>query len=117
MAVSGSAVPEEATGDVVYQVQNLVKLFPIKAGFLGSLFAPEQYVHAVDGVSFDIREGEILGVVGESGCGKTWTGRLLVRLESPMSGHMFFCDVDMASLRGPLLKECLREVQLICEFW
>ena len=112
MAVVESTV-RESTGDVVYRVENLVKLFPIKAGFLGSLFSPDQYVHAVDGVSFDIREGEILGVVGESGCGKTTTGRLLVRLETPTSGHMFFRDVDIASLKGAELKEFRRKVQMI----
>jgi peptide/nickel transport system ATP-binding protein len=112
MAVAESAV-RSSTGDVVYRVENLVKLFPIKAGFLGSLFSPEQYVHAVDGVSFDIREGEILGVVGESGCGKTTTGRLLVRLETPTSGHMFFRDVDIASLKGAGMKEFRRKVQMI----
>src|SRR5712664_2871360 len=112
MAVAESAV-RESTSDVVYRVENLVKMFPIKAGFLGSLFAPEQYVHAVDGVSFDIRQGEILGVVGESGCGKTTTGRLLVRLETPTSGHMFFHGVDIASLRGAGLKEFRRKVQMI----
>jgi peptide/nickel transport system ATP-binding protein len=112
MAVVESTV-RESTGDVVYRVENLVKLFPIKAGFLGSLFSPEQYVHAVDGVSFDIREGEILGVVGESGCGKTTTGRLLVRLETPTSGHMFFRDVDIASLKSAELKEFRRKVQMI----
>src|SRR3989442_15601734 len=96
-----SIAPEAATGDVVYRVENLSKLFPIKAGFLGSLFGPEQDVHAVDGGSFDIREGEILGVVGESGCGKTKTGRLLVRLETPTSGPMYFPDADIAFLPGP----------------
>ena len=111
--VTESMIPEAATGDVVYRVENLVKLFPIKAGFLGSLFGPEQYVHAVDGVSFDIREGEILGVVGESGCGKTTTGRLLVRLETPTSGHMFFRGVDIATLRGNELREFRRKVQMI----
>src|SRR3989454_9771013 len=112
MAVVESTV-RESTGDVVYRVENLVKLFPIKAGFRGSLFSPEQYVHAVDGVSFDIREGEILGVVGESGCGKTTTGRLLVRLETPTSGHMFFRGVDIATLRGNELREFRRKVQMI----
>src|SRR3989441_5887170 len=113
MAVAEGLAPEAAKGDVVYRVENLSKLFPIKAGFLGSLFSPDQYVHAVDGVSFDIREGEILGVVGESGCGKTTTGRLLVRLETPTSGHMFFRDVDIASLKGAELKEFRRKVQMI----
>src|SRR5438445_11997861 len=112
MAVTEGAVPEAASGDVVYRVENLVKMFPIKSGFLGSLFGPEQYVHAVDGVSFDIREGEILGVVGESGCGKTTTARLLVRLETPTSGHMFFRDVDIASLNSAELKEYRRKVQM-----
>src|SRR2546428_5268824 len=99
MAVAESLAPEQAKGDVVYSVENLVKLFPIKAGFLGSLFSPEQDVHAVDGVSFDIREGEILGVVGESGRGKTTTGRLLVPLETPTSGPMFFRRAAIATPR------------------
>src|SRR3989442_3375968 len=85
-----SIAPEAATGDVVYRVENLVKLFPIKAGFLGSLFGPEQYVHAVDGMSLDIREGEILGVVGESPRGETRAGRRLVRLQNPTTGPMPF---------------------------
>ncbi|TLZ56920.1 MAG: ABC transporter ATP-binding protein, partial [Methanobacteriota archaeon] len=113
MAVTEGAVPEAASGDVVYRVENLVKMFPIKSGFLGSLFGPEQYVHAVDGVSFDIRQGEILGVVGESGCGKTTTGRLLVRLETPTSGQMLFRGTDIASLHGAELKEFRRKVQMI----
>jgi len=112
MQVETAASPE-ATGDVVYRVENLFKLFPIKAGFLGSLFGPEQYVHAVDGVSFDIKGGEILGVVGESGCGKTTTGRILVRLETPTSGHMFFRGTDIATMRGSELREFRRKVQMI----
>ena len=112
MQVETAASPE-ATGDVVYRVENLFKLFPIKAGFLGSLFGPEQYVHAVDGVSFDIKGGEILGVVGESGCGKTTTGRILVRLETPTSGHMYFRGTDIATMRGSELREFRRKVQMI----
>src|SRR2546422_2137469 len=113
MAVTESAIPEYASGAVVCPVGNPVKMFPIKAGFLGSLFGPEQYVHAVDGVSFDIRRGEILGVVGESGCGKTTTGRLLVRLETPTSGQMLLRGTDIASLHGAELKEFRRKVQMI----
>ncbi len=92
-----TVAPPAATGDVVYRVENLFK----------------QYVHAVDGVSFDIKEGEILGVVGESGCGKTTTGRILVRLENPTSGQMFFRGADIATLRGSELKEFRRKVQMI----
>src|SRR3990172_4330264 len=66
----------EAPGEeVIYQVKDLVKLFPVKAGFMGALFGREQFVHAVDGITFDIKQGEILGVVGESGCGETFAER------------------------------------------
>ena len=98
---------------VVWRVQNLRKLFPVKKGFISSLLGKQLFVHAVDGVNFNIREREILGVVGESGCGKTTTGRLLVRLETPTSGHMYFRGEDIATLKGKKLKEFRRNVQMV----
>jgi peptide/nickel transport system ATP-binding protein len=81
------------------EAKNLVKHFPIKLGFFKTLTtkqAPE--VHAVDSVSFKIQKGEIFGLVGESGCGKTTTGRLLVRLIEPTSGQVIFNGVNLTNL-------------------
>jgi peptide/nickel transport system ATP-binding protein len=99
--------------EVIYKVQNLVKLFPIRSGLIDSLMGKDLYVHAVNNVSFNVHKGEIFGIVGESGCGKTTTGRLLVRLEDPTSGSMFFEGVDIATLRGKELKEYRRNVQMV----
>jgi peptide/nickel transport system ATP-binding protein len=77
-----------STDDVVIRVRNLKKWFPIKMGMFS--FKKQKFVYAVDNISFDIRRKEILGVVGESGCGKTTTGRLLVRLETPTGGDIYF---------------------------
>lgn len=98
---------------VVWEVKNLTKLFPIKAGFISSLLGKEVNVHAVNDVEFKIYDREILGIVGESGCGKTTCGRLLVRLETPTKGTMQFRGQEIGGLKGRQLKRFRRNVQMI----
>ncbi len=99
---------------VVINVKNLKKYFPVRMGLMSSLAKGEKkFVHAVDNVSFDIKQGEVYSLVGESGCGKTTTGRLLTRLEDPTSGHIYFHKKDIANLKGKELKAFRRNVQMI----
>jgi peptide/nickel transport system ATP-binding protein/oligopeptide transport system ATP-binding protein len=92
------------------EVRDLVKHFPIHGGVLQRTVAN---VQAVDGVSFDIFRGETLGLVGESGCGKTTVGRLLLRLIEPTSGSIRFDGQDITSLKGSALKPYRRRMQII----
>jgi oligopeptide/dipeptide ABC transporter ATP-binding protein len=78
---------EGTSAPVVLSVRNLRKYFPIRGGFFGTRVGD---VRAVDGVSLDVHEGETIGLVGESGCGKTTVGRMLLRLIEPTSGHAFY---------------------------
>ncbi|HET7049771.1 MAG TPA: dipeptide ABC transporter ATP-binding protein [Solirubrobacteraceae bacterium] len=100
-----------ATASPLVEVRDLVKHFPIKQGviFQRQIGA----VKAVDGVSFDVLDGETLGIVGETGCGKSTTARLLVRLLDPTSGSIVFEGVDIAKASGASLKELHRKVQII----
>jgi peptide/nickel transport system ATP-binding protein/oligopeptide transport system ATP-binding protein len=92
------------------EVRDLVKRFPIRGGVLQRTIAN---VQAVDGVSFTIRHGETLGLVGESGCGKTTVGRLLLRLIDPTAGSILFDGVDIAGLKGQALKPYRKRMQII----
>ena len=92
------------------EVRDLVKRFPIHGGILQRTVAE---VQAVDGVSFDIHRGETLGLVGESGCGKTTVGRLLLRLIDPTSGSIRFDGTDITRLGGSALRPYRRRMQVI----
>jgi peptide/nickel transport system ATP-binding protein/oligopeptide transport system ATP-binding protein len=98
------------TADVLLDVQNLVKHFPVRQGILQRVVG---WVKAVDGVSFQIHEGETFGLVGESGCGKTTVGRSILRLIEPTSGHVYFENRDVASLSKPELKAMRKDMQII----
>jgi oligopeptide transport system ATP-binding protein len=96
--------------EVLLEVENLVKHFPVGGGVLSR---HSGVVRAIDGVSFTLRRGETLGLVGESGCGKTTTGRCILQLERPTSGRILFEGVDLAAISAAKLRAVRRRVQVI----
>jgi peptide/nickel transport system ATP-binding protein/oligopeptide transport system ATP-binding protein len=102
--------PVEPAGAPLLRVEELVKYFPVRKGFLRRVHA---YVQAVDNVSFDIMPGETLGMVGESGCGKTTVGRTILRLTEPTSGAVYFADQNVFELNKAGLKRLRRDMQII----
>jgi oligopeptide transport system ATP-binding protein len=108
----GAAVADAAPPDteVLLEVRDLVKYYPVSSGFLGRQVA---VVRAVDGVSFTIRRGETLGLVGESGCGKTTTGRCILQLERPTSGSVRFEGQELTTLSAAALRAVRRRIQVI----
>ena len=101
---------EPARGDLILEVRNLSKHFEVTGGFLGGR---RGVVKAVDDVSFSIRRGETLGLVGESGCGKTTTGRCVLQLEKATSGSIFFEGKDLAKASPAELRAVRRKMQVI----
>ncbi|GAP08874.1 oligopeptide/dipeptide ABC transporter [Bellilinea caldifistulae] len=97
--------------EVLLQVRDLVKHFPIMRGTL--IQRQVGAVRAVDGVSFDVFHGETLGLVGESGCGKSTTGRAILQLYRPTSGSVIFEGVDLVGLKGEDLRKMRRRMQMI----
>jgi oligopeptide/dipeptide ABC transporter ATP-binding protein len=108
-AVTDPAAPS-AGREVLLQVQNLVKHFPLRRGLLKKIVGQ---VRAVDGVSFEVREGETLALVGESGSGKTTTGRCLLRLIEPTRGHIRFEGKDILALGRDSMRNLRRKMQTI----
>ena len=97
-------------GQPLVRVRDLVKHFPIRGGIMQRTVG---MVQAVDGVSFEVRRGETLGLVGESGCGKTTVGRLILRLIEPTSGSIEFDGTELTTLKGSALKPYRRRMQII----
>lgn len=97
-------------GEDLIVVENLQMHFPIIKGFFNK---PVGYVKAVDGVSFTIKEGETFGLVGESGCGKTTTGKCILRIHKPTGGTIKYKDLDLATCTDKELGEVRRELQMI----
>jgi len=100
----------QSTAKPLLRVKQLVKHFPIRGGILSRVV---DKVHAVDGVSFELQAGETLGVVGESGCGKSTTGRCILRLIEPTSGQVWFEDRDVTAMDKAALRAACRDMQII----
>ena len=99
---------------VVLRVENLTKYFPVKARFFSALRKTEsKYIKAVDNISFQVNDKEILGFVGESGCGKSTMSRSILRLIEPTSGSVYYGDTDITELGGKDLKKLRRKMQMI----
>jgi peptide/nickel transport system ATP-binding protein len=107
---SGSPAAGSAGAESLLRVENLVKHFPIKRGLLSRTVGQ---VRAVDGISFAIERGEVLGLVGESGCGKTTAGRCILRLIEPTSGSVRFEGREVTELSRRDLRALRREMQIV----
>ncbi|HZC31103.1 MAG TPA: dipeptide ABC transporter ATP-binding protein, partial [Gaiellaceae bacterium] len=110
MAVAAARAPGAEVGNDLLVVRDLVKHFPIRKGLLRREVAR---VHAVDGISFEIRSGETFGIVGESGCGKSTTARLITRLLAPTSGSIVYDGQDITSWPERRIRPLRRDVQMI----
>ncbi|VWC52634.1 dipeptide ABC transporter ATP-binding protein [Burkholderia lata] len=102
--------PVDQSASPILRVSDLVTRFPVKSGVFGRV---SQYVHAVERVSFELRAGETLALVGESGCGKSTTGRSLLRLVESQSGSIEFDGRDISAMKGADLQALRRNIQFI----
>jgi oligopeptide transport system ATP-binding protein len=99
------------TNDMLVRVEGLKMYFPITQGVIFQRHIGD--IKAVDGISFSIRHGETLGLVGESGCGKSTTGRAVLQLYRPTAGHVYFEDQELTRLKGEQLRRMRRRMQMI----
>jgi len=110
VAETTPVAPPVASGKPLLSVKNLAKYFPLRGGILQRTVAE---VKAVDDVSFDVRAGEVFGLVGESGCGKTTTGRLLLRLIEPTRGTIEFDGHELTTMGAGDLKKARSDMQIV----
>lgn len=104
-----------SSDEIILKVRNLKKWFPVRTGILEDLISrgKKKYVKAVDGISFDVKKRQIYGLAGESGCGKTTTGRVILRLLEPTSGEVQLGDQDIFSLTKRELNKFRKSAQII----
>ena len=108
---SKSKIRNSASADALVEVRGLKKYFPVTSGAIARRVVG--WVKAVDDVSFSIRRGETLGLVGESGCGKTTTGRCVIQLERPTAGSVLFEGRDLVALSAAELRPLRRRMQIV----
>jgi peptide/nickel transport system ATP-binding protein len=109
-----AAAVEHDIGDPLVEVQEMRKYYEQEDGYLDRLFPGEEpSVKAVDGVSFDVREGETLGLVGESGCGKSTAGRTILHLDPPTDGKVVYAGSDLGDLSKSELREKRKDMQMV----
>ena len=108
--IADSIHEKAATGEEILRVEGLVKHFPIRAGLVRRVV---DFVHAVDGVNLTVRSGETLGIVGESGCGKSTVARTVMRLHEPTAGRIIFRGTDITELSPKKMREIRREMQIV----
>lgn len=100
--------------ETIVKCENLKKWFPVRLGFFQTIISRRQlFLRAVDGISIDVKKGEIYGLAGESGSGKTTTGRLLLRLLTPTDGKILFKDKDITFLKDRKMRPLRRHMQII----
>ena len=97
----------------IFEIKNLHKWFPVRRTIAQILKGERTWVKAVDGITFNVNQGEIFGLVGESGCGKTTTGKLIMKLLEPTDGKIIFKGKDVTHLEANKLKEYRRNVQMV----